>query len=152
MSPNSKTTPTWSALFLIVVAACTARGIDGPGASTDGGSFRDFSSTNDFASSTVDFASGVDLTTGGAGGCTAILICATECNGTSSCTNACLAMGTIQARDQFNAIIDCGYAACTSGGVPCMSTSDQSMSCFNCVEQAAQSSSCSLQLNACLND
>jgi hypothetical protein len=158
MFTRSNALGTCTLVLMVAVAACTGKALDGPGASTDGGSLRDFSSTTDFAS-TIDFASaidlassGPDLTSVGTEGCANMLICADECNGTAACTGACLAMGTIAAQNEFNAILGCGYAACMLGGVPCTSTADQSMSCLSCVSQAAQSMSCASELSACLND
>ena len=119
-------------------------------------------SNSDGPSATKDLAvlANYDMSMPGTDNCTAVLYCAYYCAGESSCISACVAKGSPAAMTKFTALTACSYSVCvdsdgglsTDGGtLSCMSESDTSATCANCVSAAAQSTACAAQLGACLS-
>jgi hypothetical protein len=90
--------------------------------------------------------------------CLQVVTCGAGCAGSTTCENACAANASTTALQQYNALFGCAYTVCTTssapdedgGTAPCMSNTDSSQTCSNCVTAAAQSGSCSTELAACL--
>ena len=122
----------------------------------------DDSATQDMApdlSATRDMTAAVrDMTATGTG-CLGIVMCAAACT-TGTCVGACVAAGSTAGQTKYVALIACARAACAvgdggmtadGGAGSCTSPTDASPACAQCIKAAAQSSSCSTQLNACLS-
>jgi len=106
-------------------------------------------------SSSADMSVGPDLSASGSN-CLQVVTCVQACPAATqvTCAMGCAAKGTTKAQGQYTALISCAYGVCTQandgGTAACASATDTSASCVSCLATAAQSATCSAQLNACL--
>ncbi len=90
--------------------------------------------------------------------CLGIISCAAGCSDVGTCLNACAAAGSTTAQAKYTALENCAIAGCVpvdlGAAAACTNPPGPSPApaCQTCISGYAQSSACSTELTACLDD